>query len=192
MHEQLLQRIEAGETVSVDDVLRADAAVKLAEMQAEANRRAEARRIEAGREQTREEKLAEMVFLDQQAEAARRKFENIGAAKEKLKAELEIAERAAVSEWHLAYAGFVAKFAGFIPEIRSMDSKVYPNQSALEKQVAELKEELKERGALLKNVLCNYSNRGRTYLDISLPPFDAAAETGEPTEPKAAESVAGL
>jgi DNA repair exonuclease SbcCD ATPase subunit len=192
MHEQLLEKIAAGESVGIDDVLRADAAVKLAEMQAEANRRAEVRRIEEGRQQTREQKLDEMVFLDGQAEAARRQLENVVSAKAILLADLEKAEKEAVAAWHRSHSNFVAKFAGFVPEIRSMSFRDLENQAELEKKVSELKAELKQRGARLENVLFNYSNRGQSYLEIPNMPVFNAAETIEPTEPKAAESVAGL
>jgi multidrug efflux pump subunit AcrA (membrane-fusion protein) len=188
--EILLQKIAAGETVSAADIMQIEANEKLLELKAEAARRAEARRIAEGREKTREQKLDEMVLLDARAEAARRKFENVVAAKQKIAAELEAAERQAVSEWHLAYAGFLANFAGFVPEIRGMGSRVYENQGELEKRVSELKDALKAKGARLENVLYNYSNLGRSYLDlVSMPPFDAA-ENGE-TEPReAAEAKA--
>lgn len=178
MNETLLKRIEAGEKVSVDDVLRANAAAELAEMEAEANRRAEAHRIEEGREQTREEKLAQMVFYDRQAEAARRKFEHIAAAKEKLLAELEAANQQAVSDWQSAHSKFVDLFAVFVPQIRQMETNIYPNQGELEKRVRDLKDELKANDARLQNVLYNFSQRGRSFIELgNMPPFEFEPET---------------
>ncbi len=189
--EILLQKIAAGESVSAADIIQIEANEKLLELNAEAARRAEALRIAEGKEKTREQKLDEMVLFDARAEAARRKFENVVAAKHKLFAELEVAERQAVSEWHLAYAGFLANFAGFVPEIRAMGSRVYENQGELEERIFEVKDELKSRGARLENVLYNYSNLGRSYLDlVSMPPLDAA--TGEPQQPsEPSETTAG-
>lgn len=194
MNEQLLQRIAAGETVGINDILEAEAAAKLAVLNEEAKRRAAelARTEEANR--NREQKLDEMILLDVRAEAARRKLENVSEAKQKLLEELTISEKQAEAEWQTAHSAFVGKFAGFVPQIRTMSFRVLENQGALEKQVEEIKAELKRRGARLEAVLYNISNRGQSYLEIAvLPPLDAGtAETAETTEPKAAESVAGL
>ncbi len=193
MNEQLLQRIAAGESVGINDVLEVEAAAKLAALNDEAKRRADDLAKTEAANRTREQKLDEMLLLDVRAEAARRKLENVVAAKQKLLEDLTISEKQAETEWHLAHSQFVGKFAGFVPQIRSMSFRVLENQGALEKQVEEIKGELKQRGARLQAVLFNYAGRGQSFIEIpNLPPLDAAAETGEPTEPKAAESVAGL
>lgn len=189
MHENLLEKIEAGLPVSIDDVLRADAETKLAELQAEAERRQNVRQIEEGRQQTREHRLEQMLFLDRQAENARRKFENITKKREQLLQELTEAENKAISEWHFAHSQFVSSFAGFVPNIRRMASEIVPNQLEAESLIKQIKNELKAKGAKLQAVLYNYTNRGKSFLEIpNLPPVED--ESNGNNEPPAGAKAA--
>jgi hypothetical protein len=142
MNSELVRKKLAGEELSDAEILAADIAVKRAEIETEANRRAEVRRIEERTEQTREQRFEKMLSFDRAAEAATRDLEKLLLEFDDVL--LSFGRRFLQTKGRivLAQRGFSAALHSEIPRLNRLHSY---NEPELENALKETLETLKTR-----------------------------------------------
>lgn len=171
INETLVKRLQRGETLSPEDVSRAEAEAKLADYQAEAKRRADAQAAQITTQRARENSIEKMLFLDRQSELYRRNFELIQHEKETMLKDFDARAQIELDNWDKATTAFLGTFGEIVPSVHGY---VTGNEAQHRTQlINQLKNELKAKGAKCEASCFNVRGIGRSAIEvINLPPFE--------------------
>ncbi len=161
--EKLLRKQIEG-NLSDEEIIRAQVAAKRAEIEAEAMRQEEIRRENEAFRAAREHRIQKMIFLDREAEAATREYENL--IQEFSNVCLDSGKRLLAAKGKIIQAqrSFSGAVKSEIPRIDRLHSYDEPK---LETELKELLETLERRGASLSSIA---SSIWQPYLYYQ-PPF---------------------
>lgn len=173
MNENLLQKYQNGELTD-EQIIAADLAAKRAEISAEANRRAEARRAEENAEKTREQRFVQMASFDRQCDSAARDLEGLSQKLDDFLLPFALDFVQTKARIISAQRGFSSAIKKEIPRLDYLHNH---NAPELENQLSETLETLKTQFGATLSAVC--SDGWQPHL-IYQPPFCRQNAYSEP------------
>lgn len=141
---ELIEKLMAGETVTVDDVLRPIAQAKLVELREAANQRATEARRKLEAEQAREVAIETLLSLDRECQSIAEQLSKNGNDRRAAMRPFDERELALRQQWHTKFVSFSSVFVSV--------TGTFWSHTIVDDNGIGLRDELRERGGKLEAI----------------------------------------